>query len=76
MRIWSFRGIYGNRGNGMEQATSDEAKGALYIKKRLVTSLRREVRPMGDGRWAKALRFLVCFIIVLAIMIHISPIVR
>ena len=31
---------------------------------------------MGDGRWAKALRFLVCFIIVLAIMIHISPIVR
>lgn len=24
---------------------------------------------MGDGRWAKALRFLVCFIIVLLLMI-------
>lgn len=31
---------------------------------------------MGDGRWAKVLRFLICFIIVLAIMIYISPKVR
>ena len=23
LRIWSFRGTYGNRGNGMEQASSD-----------------------------------------------------
>lgn len=28
---------------------------------------------MGHGRWAKTLRFLVCFIIVLAMMIYISP---
>ena len=27
---------------------------------------------MGNGRWAKALRFLVCFIIILAVMIYIS----
>lgn len=28
---------------------------------------------MGDGRRAKALRFAVCFIIILAVMISISP---
>ena len=28
---------------------------------------------MGNGRWAKALRFAVCFIIVLVIMVYISP---
>lgn len=28
---------------------------------------------MGHRRWAKALRFLMCFIIVLAIMMYISP---
>ncbi len=40
------------------------------------TSLRREVRLMGDGQRAKALRFLICFIIVLVIMVYISPKVR
>ncbi len=28
---------------------------------------------MGDGRWTKVLRFAVCFIIVLLLMIYISP---
>ena len=28
---------------------------------------------MGDGRGAKALRFLVCLIIILAVMIYIAP---
>lgn len=28
---------------------------------------------MGKGRWAKALRFVVCFIIILWLMIYISP---
>ena len=29
---------------------------------------------MGNGRWAKALRFLVCFIIILVVMmVYISP---
>jgi hypothetical protein len=27
--------------------------------------LRREVMLMGNGRWAKALRFVVCFVIIL-----------
>lgn len=31
------------------------------------------VRLMGNGRWAKALRFLVCFLIALAVMMYISP---
>lgn len=35
--------------------------------------IRREVVPMGNGRWAKALRFVVCFIIILWLMIYISP---
>ncbi len=28
---------------------------------------------MGYGRWVKTLRFVVCFIIVLVVMIYISP---
>ncbi len=28
---------------------------------------------MGDGRWTKVLRFLVCFIIVLLLMIATAP---
>jgi len=44
-------------------------KGRCYIERRLATSLRREVMPMGDGRWVKALRVLVWFVIVLTLMI-------
>ena len=42
---------------------------ALLHKRRLATSLRRGVRLMGNGRGTKVLRFLVCFIIVLFLMI-------
>ena len=28
---------------------------------------------MGNARWAKALRFVVCFIVILMVMIYISP---
>ncbi len=28
---------------------------------------------MGNGRWAKALRFVVCLVIILAMMVYISP---
>lgn len=42
-------------------------------KRRLATSLRREVKPMGNGRRARALRFLVCFIVILVVMVYISP---
>lgn len=28
---------------------------------------------MGDGRWAQALRYAICFIIALLMMIYISP---
>ena len=28
---------------------------------------------MGNGRWVTALRFLVCFIIIFAVMVYISP---
>jgi hypothetical protein len=28
---------------------------------------------MGNGRGAKALRFVVCFIIILAVMVYIGP---
>ena len=28
---------------------------------------------MGNGRWMKILRFVVCFIIILAVMVSISP---
>jgi len=28
---------------------------------------------MGNGRWVKALRFVVCFVIILTVMIYISP---
>ena len=41
--------------------------------RRLATSLRREVRPMGNGRWTKVLRFVVCFIIIFLMMVYISP---
>lgn len=44
-------------------------KGRCYIERRLATSLRREVMLMGNGRWVKALRFLVWFVIVLALML-------
>lgn len=49
-----------------------EWKERCYIK-RLATSLRREVMLMGNGRGVKALRFLVCFIIVLFLMIATAP---
>nr|DAH14780.1 MAG TPA: Solute carrier family 3 member 2 N-terminus [Caudoviricetes sp.] len=32
-----------------------------------------EVMRMGDGRWAKALRFLTCLLIILVVMVYISP---
>ena len=48
-------------------------KGRCYIERRLATSLRRGVRLMGDGRGVKALRFAICFIIALAVMILIAP---
>ncbi len=41
--------------------------------RRLVTSLRGEVRLMGNRQGKKFLRFLICFIIVLLVMIYISP---
>ena len=28
---------------------------------------------MGNARWVKALRFVVCFIVILMVMIYISP---
>lgn len=28
---------------------------------------------MGNGRWAKAFRYVVCFIIILWVMVYISP---
>lgn len=41
----------------------------LLHRRRLATSLRRGVRLMGDRRGVNALRFLVCFVIVLVLMI-------
>ena len=32
-----------------------------------------EVMRMGDGRWTKVLRFVVCFILTLLVMIYITP---
>lgn len=43
------------------------------VYRRSATSLRGEVMRMGNGRRAKALRFAVCFLMILAIMIYISP---
>ena len=40
---------------------------------RLATPLRKGVMRMGDGRWAKALRFLTCLLIILVVMVYISP---
>lgn len=28
---------------------------------------------MGDGRWTKVLRFVVCFLIIFLMMVYISP---
>ncbi len=36
-------------------------------------SPRKGVMLMGNGRGAKALRFLVCFIITFLVLIYISP---
>ena len=46
---------------------------ALLHKWRLATSLRREVMRMGDGRWAKALRFVVVFLAVVWLLVYIGP---
>lgn len=35
--------------------------------------IRGEVMLMGDGRGPKALRFAVCLVVILAVMIYISP---
>jgi len=35
--------------------------------------LRKGVMQMGNGRRARALRFAICFIVILAIMIYIAP---
>ena len=43
------------------------------VYRRSATSLRGEVMRMGDGRRASALRFTVCFLMILAVMIYISP---
>lgn len=45
----------------------------MHDRRRLATSLRREVMLMGDGRGVKALRFLVWFVIVYALMIATAP---
>ena len=71
MRIWSFRGIYGNRGNGMEQATSDEAKVCAVVYGGQPSE--RRVRLMGNERRMRVLRFLVCFILIFLILMYISP---
>ena len=63
------------------RATQKGATGSVPAKvrrriRRLATSLRREVRLMGDGQRAKALRFVICFLIIFVIMVYISPKVR
>lgn len=45
----------------------------LLHKRRLATSLRGEVMPMGNGRRAKVLRVVLWFIIVLALMMATAP---
>ncbi len=45
----------------------------IAARKAVSYSPRREVMLMGNGRGAKALRFVVCFVVILAIMIYISP---
>lgn len=77
----------GNGGKRIDKARSGEynnrnlERGHGYSGKsvrcpliwRLVTSLRREVRLMGNGRGAKVLRFLLCFFIVFAVLMYIAP---
>ena len=41
----------------------------LLHKRRLATPLRKGVMRMGNGRGAKVLRYIVCFIIALALML-------
>lgn len=43
------------------------------VSRRSATSLRKGVVRMGDGRGTQVLRYLVCFIIALLLMIYISP---
>ena len=43
------------------------------VLRRLATPLRKGVMQMGNGRRARALRFAICFIVILAIMIYIAP---
>ncbi len=57
------------RGYNKKATPEGEAERALLHKRRLATPLRKGVMPMGDGRWAKALRVLVWFVIVLLVMI-------
>ena len=40
---------------------------------RLATSLRREVKLMGNERWMKVLRFLLCFILAFLILMYLAP---
>lgn len=46
---------------------------ALLHKKAVSHSLRKGVKLMGKERWTKVLRFLVCFLIALAVMTYIAP---
>ncbi len=43
------------------------------LRRRFATPLRKGVKLMGNRRWAQALRFLVCLLITLAVMLYISP---
>ena len=43
------------------------------VLRRLATPLRKGVMQMGNGRRARALRFAMCFIVILAVMIYIAP---
>lgn len=45
----------------------------IAARKAVSYSPRREVTLMGNGRGTKVLRFVVCFVVILAIMIYISP---
>ena len=51
---------------------STDPVGGCYILA-VSYSLVKGVMPMGNGRGAKALRFLVCFIITFLVLIYISP---
>ena len=45
----------------------------LHIGSFTVTIMRKGVMQMGNGRRARALRFAICFIVILAVMIYIAP---